>query len=577
MKETIVKWMKNKTVISYSIIVFVAIFICIPLFSKYMDITGDDGIQHLSRIIGTASSLKEGGIFPVIMSEFCNGFGYSWNLFYSPLTAYLPLLFQMITPSFIMCLKLFMFLTIVLSGIFMFKLVRVLSKSYTAGILAALIYMTAPYHLTDLYHRVAIAELATFIFLPMVFLGIHYLFTKKEKKIYYLAIGAIGLILSHTVMAMYTAIICGIYVVLNWKRLKDKIVQKHLVITIGIILLCVSFFIIPLLEHQSATTYEVFVEGRMYSTNTLISSKLGLLDLFVTKPYGMIFHIGLPIAIGIIFFIVYRKNIAQRYKRILTIFVAFGLVSTFMATKLFPFEYLPSVFKMIQFQWRMLEFANFFLSIVSGITIAMYLNSKRNRKNSLLEIVLMLYTVFLLLAVRTSVQIPIKEEILLEPIPVTQNTTRIHANMATFEYLPQKAYQNLEYIINRNQEAKLLSGEASILNQEKQGNKFHFEIEKVSNNTVIELPYIYYLGYEATLIDQDGIQKKLETTESNNGFVEITVPETEKAKIEVSYQGTTLMKLSYFFTTIGMICLVVYPLYYSKKKNSLLKQTKQIK
>lgn len=575
MKETIVKWMNNKSIISYVIIICLALFICIPLFSNHIDIARDDGIQHLSRLMGTADSIKEGGIFPVIISGFCNGFGYSWNLFYSPLTAYLPLLFQIVTPSFIVCLKLFMFLTILLSGIFMFKLVRVLSKSYTAGVLSALIYMSAPYHLTDLYHRIAIAELATFVFLPMVFLGIHYLFTKKEKKICYLAIGAIGLILSHSVMAMYTAIICGIYVALNWKRLKNKMVQKHLAITIGIILLCVNFFILPLLEHKSATTYEVFVNGRMYSTNTLISSKLDLLDLFVTKPYGMIFFIGLPTVIGLSFFFIYRKKIPQKYKRIVTIFLIFGFASTLMATKLFPFEYLPSVFKMIQFQWRLLEFANFFFSVVSGITIGMYLNFNKDRKNSLLEILLMLYTVLLLLDVRTSVEIPVTEELLSEPIALTYDNNYLHPNMATFEYLPQKAYQNLDYVITRNQEAMVVSGEANILDQQKQGSNFHFEIENVTNNTIIELPYIYYLGYEATMIDQQGNKKALTITESDKGFVAITIPEIEKANIQVSYTGTIIMKLSYFFTAIGIICLIIYPYYYSKKSVALLNETKK--
>ena len=77
--------LKNKKVLSYLIIFAVSIFLCIPLFSKYMDISRDDGIQHICRLIGNANVLKQGKFFPVIISDFCNGFGYSWNLFYSPL------------------------------------------------------------------------------------------------------------------------------------------------------------------------------------------------------------------------------------------------------------------------------------------------------------------------------------------------------------------------------------------------------------------------------------------------------------------------------------------------------------
>lgn len=169
MKEKMKILLKNKRVVSYLIIFFVSIFLCIPLFSKYMDIARDDGIQHICRLIGNFNTIKQGHLFPVINAEFCNGFGYSWNLFYSPFTAYVPLIFKLFTSSFVLTLKLFMLSTIFLSGVFLFQFVYKLSKSYKASIMAAIIYMCAPYHLTDLYIRIAVAELASFMFLPIVF------------------------------------------------------------------------------------------------------------------------------------------------------------------------------------------------------------------------------------------------------------------------------------------------------------------------------------------------------------------------------------------------------------------------
>ena len=150
MNEKMRKLLKNKKVLSYLIIFAVSIFLCIPLFSKYMDISRDDGIQHICRLIGNANVLKQGKFFPVIISDFCNGFGYSWNLFYSPLTAYIPLIFKLFTSSFVVTLKMFMLLTIFLSGICLFQFVYKISKSYKASIISAILYMCAPYHLTDL-------------------------------------------------------------------------------------------------------------------------------------------------------------------------------------------------------------------------------------------------------------------------------------------------------------------------------------------------------------------------------------------------------------------------------------------
>lgn len=69
MKEKMKEFFENKKAISYFIILVVATFCCIPLFSKYMNIAIDDGIQHICRLIGTESSVNEGQLFPVIMSR----------------------------------------------------------------------------------------------------------------------------------------------------------------------------------------------------------------------------------------------------------------------------------------------------------------------------------------------------------------------------------------------------------------------------------------------------------------------------------------------------------------------------
>ena len=71
-------------------ILLASIFVCIPLLCENINIYVDDGIQHICRLIGTEQMIKSGQFLPMIMSNFCNNFGYSWNVFYSPLTAYLP-------------------------------------------------------------------------------------------------------------------------------------------------------------------------------------------------------------------------------------------------------------------------------------------------------------------------------------------------------------------------------------------------------------------------------------------------------------------------------------------------------
>ena len=213
----------KKKLVDYIIILVFALVISIPLMNADFNIYGDDGIQHIARLMGTYQTIAEGEFPPVIMSNFCNQFGYSWNIFYSPLTAYVPMIFRIFTNSYELILKLFILLLSFLTGIAMYEFVNKVTKNRYAGILAAALYMFAPYRLTDTYMRVAISELASFVFLPITFLGMYNIFNSEEKstkKSLALTLGAVGLILTHIVMAMYAAIFCFIYMLVNVKKLK---------------------------------------------------------------------------------------------------------------------------------------------------------------------------------------------------------------------------------------------------------------------------------------------------------------------------------------------------------------------
>lgn len=194
-KENRKKTMKRKEIIKkgipYIFLIVLALIICIPFIRQDLNITRDDGIQHICRLIGTLSSIEEGQVFPVIMSAFCNGFGYNWNTFYSPFTAIVPLIFRLFTTDYVIMLKLFLFGATLASGITMFWFAKTFTKSEKTGIIVAGLYMLAPYHLTDLYLRVAVAEFTAFVFIPLVFLGLYHLCYGEKQKSFFLVIGAV--------------------------------------------------------------------------------------------------------------------------------------------------------------------------------------------------------------------------------------------------------------------------------------------------------------------------------------------------------------------------------------------------
>ena len=145
------------------------------------------------------------------------------------------------------------------------------------------------------------------------------------------------------------------------------------------------------------------------------------------------------------------------------------------------------------------------------------------------------------------------EDRLIEGVRVTENTGRVHAGMASMEYLPSKAFKVLNtYIANRKDEPIITNGEAEILNYSKNRTNLEFELTNMKNEQeadnqnnkteaelTIELPYIYYLGYR---VYANG--SEIEYAESDNGFVQIKINPAlyeQNVKINMKYTGTNEM------------------------------------
>lgn len=548
--------MKNR-IKDYFIILVISIAISIPLFNKDFNIYRDDGVQHITRLMGTYQTITEGEFPPVIMSNFCNGFGYSWNIFYSPLTSYIPLIFKIFTSSFELVLKLFMVLISFLSGITMYEFIKKVTKNRYAGLIGAILYILAPYRLTDMYMRIAISELASFIFIPIVFHGMYNIFNSEDRNVQkslILTLGAVGLILTHTVITMYTAIFCVVYVIINIRKLKEKQVWKMLGINILLILLLTSFYLFPMLEHKLATNYEVFETGRMERTDALIALKVDAADLLYTPQGNMSYEIGLVSLIGLVFTLLAYKKISKENKKIYWLALVSGFICIIMSLRFFPFEKMPQVLKMLQFSFRLLEFSSFFFAFIAAINYSLVINNFKMKD----VIVLSLIAFLLVVPLKKNLDFEKKysEEKLWPSVEVNDNTGRVHAGCATFEYLPSKAFDNLYYIKHREDRVYILNGNAKIEDEQKNGTNLSFNISEIVENTVLELPYIYYLGYDVEITDENGEIKRLDTFESNNGFIAVKIDSGEAGKINVKYTGTMLTKIAYVISFITLVFIV---------------------
>lgn len=599
--KRIIPNIKSGEYANIAIIFIVSIFVCLPLLNKNCNIYIDDGIQHLCRLIGTEQTLVSKQFLPMIMSNFCNNFGYSWNIFYSPLTAYIPLIFRIFSFSFETCLKLFMFVVTVATGIAMYKFVIKITKNKNIAILASVLYIIAPYRITDMYIRMALAELTSFIFIPMVFSGM-YSIINENKKSSLLIIGASGLILTHTVVCMYTAMLCFVYLIVFIRKLNKKSIL-NLLVSLLMIVLITSFYWVGLAQHYFSTSYEVFVPGRMERVDVLNFYKTSLSQLVYTdQEQNMIYEIGIVTFIGLLLtpiaIMKFEKQEKEKdFTKIYGLFGILGIVLTIMTLKIFPFEKLPGTFTMIQFTFRLFEFTSFFFSIISAVNFWILIKNFNIRDVIIISLIACLLTT--IYGKKISYEKKYDEKDFIEPRRVTKDVGRINAGMASFEYLPSKAFNCLKtYIADREDVPIILNNsdnQITISDYEKNGSNMKMKILKASpelangtdkvsevseeltneedtiseanqddesskaNTTSedieIELPYIYYLGYRVKI---DG--KEVKYTESEHGFVQINVDKelNEEAEITVKYLGTNEMIIAFAVSLVSTVSYAIF-------------------
>ncbi|MGL6197694.1 MAG: 6-pyruvoyl-tetrahydropterin synthase-related protein [Lachnospiraceae bacterium] len=538
--------LQKDTASHYLLLLLLCTLLCFPLLQGGLNI-GDDYFFQMHRVLGTVNAFFDGQIIPMFDPTAANGYGYSWNAVYSPFSAYclafLKIFFSTYTASF----KVYIFLTLLLSGIFMYGFVKEAFSSSKTALVSALLFMSAPYHLIDIYFRTAVAEYTAFVFLPLLFWGIYRLLYRDGQKCYLLTIGAAGLVLSHNLTAFMVLPFIVYFVIINFKVLKSKIFWKHAVINITLTMMICMLNIAPMIEFMKSAPYYVFQPGTMSTTlEGLGKNAKRIVNLLSSTNYSFRYGLG-PLLVTPLILSPYAicKSFKNKQNRALTIsFTFLSVITIFLVSNQMNWLDMPQIFGKIQFPWRYLAFANFFMSIVAGITI-----------ESIFEKIDMkiVFSAFLVIVIIT---FPFLDE-RANADTYSDQILQDKSITAHGEYLTVNAEKNRDYASARNDQTIVLSGDSIVKQLSKEGS--HLETHIVcESDAVLELPYYYYPGFKVVFTDDSGNETRLKYTESDYGFVQIFLDDDSSGILSVKYTGTAIMKISYIVSIIGAALLLLY-------------------
>ena len=212
---------------------------------------------------------------------------------------------------------------------------------------------------------------------------------------------------------------------------------------------------------------------------------------------------------------------------------------------------MPKFSYIIQFSWRMLLLSTFFFAIISSINMSLIIKHFNIKDVIIISIICMTYIYSRMGA------IPYFENVVnvkdYEVSSVTGQSNEWLSGMGRLEYLPSKAYQDTFYIATREAGIIVLSGDCNLDLQFKVGNYMTAKIEAGEDETILELPYIYYPGFTVRF---DGIV--IDTFETDNGFLGCKIAPKDNGNLEIKYTGTNLMSFSKIISIVSLIIFTIY-------------------
>ena len=368
------------------IILLISFLVSFNLFRQEF-YKSSDGELHLARISAYTKALKASH-FPVRWAKNLNfSYGYPIFNFVYPLPYLISSVFNIMGLNIFNSLKLVFFLSFLFSGIGMYLW---LEKKFgvLAGLLAACLYILAPYRLVDVYVRAALGEVFAFIFPPFIL----YFWEKFNKKasrqnLFLTALFYNFLVLSHNVLAVIFSVFFGFYV-LFFKNRKISYFKNFLPFITGLLFSC--FFWLPALVESKYTMVRSPLFGKDYHENFLDFKDL------IVPSWGYGVH-GTSYQIGIVLlfiFLVFVIRLGKTKDKRLSFFI----MLMFFLSIFFMLPYSDFLWRNIQilkdFQipTRFLSLTIFIICIMAGLVVSTF-----NRHQKLLLWFLILLALFLAL------------------------------------------------------------------------------------------------------------------------------------------------------------------------------------
>jgi len=341
--------------------VLTALVLISPTFF-FGQISGNDFNFHIASWMEVVHQWHQGVLFPSWAAGAYNGFGEPRFIFYPPLSWLIGAGLGLVLPWKIVP-DVFLFLTLLLAGISMHRLARSW-MSQEASLAAALIYMTSPYQLVDVYVRSSSAEFLAAAILPLAVLCVLNCAPGKHmdasdavrarcRNIALLSIAYAAVWFTDAPMAVVTSYALAFLLIILalHRRSFAPLLTGGAGLVLGLLL--ASAYVIPATFEQRWVDIEQAISQGLIFTDSIIFK-------WMLDPRHSLFNlmISTVAAFEIVVAIAAAMVVRRRAGKTGTAWVALTALAVLSALVMLPFtgsllQYLPKM-RFVQFPWRWL-------------------------------------------------------------------------------------------------------------------------------------------------------------------------------------------------------------------------------
>ena len=364
-----------------------------------------DFANHTGIIVQAKMALDEGQ-FPLLVAPWqFSGWRLPLFQFYSPMPyTFAAFIYKWIVPENpYLALKLMLWLSLTISGIFIYKSAFWLTRSRIAAFLSGTVYMAAPYFLININARGAFTEAVAQGVLPVLLY--FNLRGATSSKLHYILLSAIAwfvLATTHIITFIYFTLFVGILFILISIKKRSRLVKFSIAFVLGCALSL--YFLAPVALANDLQIKSIDALNNPYDRNWLTPIETLLSPTSVSPVPGPMADpmqtanlnpaVGWPIllAVGVVaYYLLSQLPLPYKvgtYRLVFHLLFLFGLVFFMTWSPVDFWSFLPRQLWVIQFPYRLLAQITWIGSMLFAYAVAIMVGTHFNIRSAVIGLLL---------------------------------------------------------------------------------------------------------------------------------------------------------------------------------------------